>query len=429
VDQYQQDGTFTFGCRRCKVPITVGPQHRSYQFYIVRCGNCGLRVEHRLPAIRKKIIYLDQNVLSHILSGRDQRWQEVYRRLKLLTYLQVVTCPFSDIHREESLLAEHSRDQLKSLYRELSDGIEFRSPFDIEQSQLLHSIRRYLGQQEDNPGKEDERYHREYCDKNPNYWTLDDRVYADFPTDLQAVARTQQSKDEFQSDLAAVANNWKDEDGRRFGDDVEREALAYGRSMMEIYRELADASTKLEAMLPTEIAAVYRQCTGGGKFNPNMPPGMQPGVRLVHWLAREVHMASPEEPDPASVVEVFFQSDDAKTTPFNDIANHLWAGVAQQARMKSPRQPEGNDKNDISAISHYAPYCDAMIVDNFFRGLASQKNIDVAGRFDVKLFSARTLPAFIAYLDDLLTNMPPDHRKAVKAVIPHVSRLPILNTD
>jgi hypothetical protein len=70
-----------------------------------------------------------------------------------------------------------------------------------------------------------------------------------------------------------------------------------------------------------------------------------------------------------------------------------------------------------------------MIVDNFFRGLASQKNIDVAGRFDVKLFSARTLPAFIAYLDELLANIQLDHRKAVKAVIPHVSRLPILKSD
>lgn len=429
MDQYQQDGTFTFGCRRCKSPIAVGPQHRSYQFYLVRCGNCGLRVEHRLPAIRKKIIYLDQNVLSHILSGRDQRWQEVYQRLKWLTYLQVVTCPFSDIHREESLLADHSRDQLKSLYRELSDGNEFLSPFDIEQNQLLRSIRCYLGQQSDKPSKEDERYYREFCEKDPNCWTLDDRVYADFPTDLQAVAQMQQRKNEFQSDLAAVANNWKDEDGRRFGEDVEREALAYGRSMMEIYRELADASKKLEAMMPNEIAHVYRQCRGGDKFDPNTPPGLQPGVRLVHWLAREVYMARPEEPDPASVVEEFFQSGDAKKTPFNDISSHLWAGVAQQARIKTPRLPDGNDKNDISAISHYAPYCDAMIVDNFFRGLASQKNIDVAGRFGVKLFSARTLPAFIAYLDDLLANIPLNHRKAVKAVIPHVSRLPILKSD
>ena len=429
METSQQHGTFTFACRSCESPITVGPQHRSYQFYMARCGNCGLRVEHRLPAIRKKIIYLDQNVLSHILSGRDQRWQEVYRRLTLLSYLQVITCPYSEIHWEESLLAEHSRDKLKSLYRELSDGIEFLSPLDIEQNQLLRSIRRYLGVDDKQSGPDDERYHQEFCEKDPNCWTLDDRVYADFPTDIQAVARLQQRKDGFQSDLNAVANNWKDEDGRRIEEDVEREALAYGGSMMEIYRELADASKKLEAMMPAEIADVYRQFTNGGKFDPDTPPGIQPEVRLVHWLAREVRKARPEEPDPASVVQQFFQSDEAKNTPFNQITSHLWAAVAQQARTKTPRSPDGNDKNDISAISHYAPYCDAMIVDNFFRGLASQRNVGVPQRFAVKLFSARTLPEFIVYLDDLLHNIPMDHRKAVKAVIPHVSQIPILNTD
>ncbi len=99
------------------------------------------------------------------------------------------------------------------------------------------------------------------------------------------------------------------------------------------------------------------------------------------------------------------------------------------AAAESALAAAGDDKNDISAISHYASNCDAMIVDNFFRGLASQRNIGVPQRFDVKLFSARTLPRFIAYLDNLVHNIPLDHRKAVKAVVPHVSQLLILKTE
>jgi len=424
----QPDGTFTFVCRNCKSTIIVGPRNRRYQFWVARCANCGLQVEQRLPSICKKIIYLDQNVFSHILSGQDQRWQEAARRLNVLSYLQVVTCPYSEIHREESLLADHSRDQLKGLYRDLSEGNEFLSTLDIEQNQLLRSIRRYL-QQEDQAGAGEEPDFREFCRNDPNHWTVQDQVYADFPTDLQAVARLQQRKVEFQSDLDAVASNWKGEDGRRFNEDVERVAHDYGRSMMEFYRELADASKNLAAKMPAEMAEMYRHFTGGGKFDPNTPPGIQPGVRLVHWLAVEVHKARPEEPDPASVVEQFFQSCEAtQETPFIDISSRLWAGVAQQARTKTPRSPEGNDKNDISAISHFAPYCDAMVVDNFFRELASQRKIGVAQRYDVQLFSARTLPAFIHYLDELLANIPIDHRKAVKAVIPNLAHLPLLQT-
>ena len=83
----------------------------SASFYLVRCGNCGLRVEHRLPAIRKKHLP-DQNVLSHILSG-GSTLAEVYQRLKWLTYLQGYL-PLLRHPPEESLLAI-IRDQLKSL--------------------------------------------------------------------------------------------------------------------------------------------------------------------------------------------------------------------------------------------------------------------------------------------------------------------------
>ena len=109
---------------------------------------------------------------------------------------------------------------------------------------MFRSIRCYLGQQSDKPSKEDERYYREFCEKDPNCWTLDDRVYADFPTDLQAVAQMQQRKNEFQSDLAAVAITGKT---RMVGalERMSRGGTAYGRSMMEI-SELADASKKLK---------------------------------------------------------------------------------------------------------------------------------------------------------------------------------------
>lgn len=117
----QNDGTFTFACRHCKSQIRVGPQHRTYQFFTARCGNCGLRVEHELPSIRKKIIYLDQFLLSNILAKKEDRWQEVHKRLQWLIYLQVVACPYSDIHHDESLVAEHSHSQLK----DLCQGLEY----------------------------------------------------------------------------------------------------------------------------------------------------------------------------------------------------------------------------------------------------------------------------------------------------------------
>jgi hypothetical protein len=54
----------------------------------------------------------------------------------------------------------------------------------------------------------------------------------------------------------------------------------------------------------------------------------------------------------------------------------------------------------VQAISFYGPYCDAMFVDNEFRKLASQRNVDVPGRYGVRLFSETNRGEFEAWLDE-----------------------------
>lgn len=70
-----------------------------------------------------------------------------------------------------------------------------------------------------------------------------------------------------------------------------------------------------------------------------------------------------------------------------------------------------------------------MIIYNEFRAMATQKRIDVPGRFGVRLFSSKTLDELLTYLDELLANIPMDHRRAVKEVYPHMSSIPWLKTE
>lgn len=54
----------------------------------------------------------------------------------------------------------------------------------------------------------------------------------------------------------------------------------------------------------------------------------------------------------------------------------------------------------MQAISCYGPYCDAMFVDNEFRKLAYQRNVEVPGRYGVRLFSETNREEFMAYLGE-----------------------------
>ena len=55
-------------------------------------------------------------------------------------------------------------------------------------------------------------------------------------------------------------------------------------------------------------------------------------------------------------------------------------------------------------LAYYSPYCDAMFNDNEFRKLACQRNVDVPGRYGVRLFSETNRNQFMAYLDEFLVD-------------------------
>src|SRR5437870_4413039 len=85
-------------CPCCRAEGTFGPRFILGQFWMTRCSKCTYYTAEPLPKITKKIIYLDQLVLSHMLSAKDTRWRELLNRLRQLSCLQVITCPYSKVH-------------------------------------------------------------------------------------------------------------------------------------------------------------------------------------------------------------------------------------------------------------------------------------------------------------------------------------------
>jgi hypothetical protein len=131
-----------------------------------------------------------------------------------------------------------------------------------------------------------------------------------------------------------------------------------------------------------------------------------PEPPAIAWLAdrlvREVRRLQPPEADPVAVVQAFLRSSDLRQVPFLVIACTVETALLQQAHAeKSRRPPRPSDRSDVTMLSHYAPYCDAVFLDNEFRKLASQRNIDLPRRCQVRLFSESNREAFSRYLTDV----------------------------
>ena len=80
-----------------------------------RCRECFYDEQFQLPDVDKSIVYLDQMAISNMTkilhpelsAGRaiDPFWREMFERIDFLCKLQVLVCPDSQTHREESAVA------------------------------------------------------------------------------------------------------------------------------------------------------------------------------------------------------------------------------------------------------------------------------------------------------------------------------------
>lgn len=115
------------------------------------CRAC-LHTESRtLPGLAKKVVYLDQFVLSNMAKALDPVWRkerpqqapfwlDLFDALDRAVHLQLVVCPRSPIHERESVVHEHF-DTLRLLYEYLSVETEFEPPEQVYDRQLYSAFR------------------------------------------------------------------------------------------------------------------------------------------------------------------------------------------------------------------------------------------------------------------------------------------------
>lgn len=357
-----------------------------------------------------------------MLKGKDPRWREVLQRLRLLARLEIITCPFSSIQRDESLVADGLRDDLKHLYRELSGGVRFLDPFEIEQRQLIGAMRRWLSENDVDASWTKPRPWREFCKSDPHQWQTGQHIFADFPFNRGMANRVTTEKHRLHDSLGSVSQHWRQEKGR-FDAVARAVAIGYGNAVLDMYDECARRPERIVATAPAALQPVLEHFFAPDRFDPSRPPGIQPAARLVHHLMGMIQETRRgyEYARLRGAVEQFFASDHATGVPFIDIASRLWAVVAEHAcNPKGQREIGAGDANDVMVISRYAPYCDAMIVDKTFCNAATRGEASVASKYGVAMFSAKTLPLFVAYLDALLGAVTPDHLEALRDVYPEL---------
>ena len=401
-------------CPQCKKPDTFGVLWISGNSYTRRCRECWHTASYKLPQLNKKIIYLDQFVISEMMKAINKKlkktgsvnrfWQTLFEKIDRLIKLQLIICPDSSFHQDESAFYQFQAH--KRMYEHLSNGSSFYDPGTIKRFQISDYFRQ-LVQGAEKPESKIERKH--IIRGHYNDWQERIRVSLNFDIKKEELEQLKTTKARVNEALSQIFAAWKTEKYKKFNDWFVEEAMAFGR---EIVRQYCEYFSKLFYLSMGKLTV-----TADESFNMIMSNANTTIYSLQRYLS-ETEDPDKKKENLKKIID-FLLSDKMLEIPSNRLMALLWSALADQfAHGGRKRLPSDGIANDISMVSTILPYCEAMFIDREMLGLLNHPEVkkDQKKRYKTIIFSAANKEEFLKYLDGIEKGASKAHLEKVKEV-------------
>jgi len=382
-----------------------------------RCRDCWHKNSYRLPVLRKRIIYLDQFVVSNLMklenpgvNGHERVvaqpfWRELRDLLFQLRQLQMICCPNSGSHEEESRIWQYNAE-LKKAYESLSSGIRFEA-FDSIKSQQIGELARAFTEAREphfdfNP--------RRVLSRDPNEWskryyiTFGDNPFVD-PAELK-LRRT-----ELHAHIAGLFRDvWaKEKRSFQYWYDHERSSYQghFSSAVMKSRRE------RFGAMLAYRPGAEI-SLEDIGKTLPSFAESLLYSLEQIIRFPRNGGERSQEERN--RLEAEFGKANRIAEAPFVRLQSLMFAAIAMRAAQGQKAPPDEGTTTDIETVAHLLPYCDAMFMDDGCRSLLLEVPKNLRPPETPKVFSTNIKAQFLDYLRLIRDSITAEHVAAIREV-------------
>lgn len=387
-------------CPKCKKDNQFGVLMINRNSYVRRCNNCMYSESYELPSLEKKVVYLDQMAISNMMKAINSsssvrgdlgKWKLLFEKLDRLVKLQLIVCPYSPIHEEESVVTTVYKD-LRQMYQHLSNGVYFYSSDVVIRFQLYIAFMKWLRKDVEDITVGD------IVHGDINEWQNRIRVSVNLKKDENKgyVKDVERHRDILSWGFVHLFKYWKKEKGERFKTWFQREINSFGEAYWEAYCRLAlsDDATELMNYTTSQQSILI--------------------AKLTNILRKE---GLDHEKEIFIKLENFFRSEQVKEIPYVQLFSMLDAALANQTANGGRTQPPNQGThNDLTMIATYTPYCDALFIDNAFREAIKQGEKHLGLDIYNKFYSQSNFKEFLDYLDKIESEAPKDHILKVKEV-------------
>lgn len=402
-------------CPICKKQ-SFGILSISSHSYSRRCKECmyppGNKIRESsfsLPKLHKKIIYLDQFALSDMVKILDPSlssnktidpfWLSLFEKLDRLCKLQLIVCPISNFHQNESLLSSFY-EKLKSMYLHLSHNINFYDNETIKRFQLLEYLRCWI----DNKDCEALNFNTgRAIHGNIDGWNDKFIISVNCNFDSNFIEKLRKEREIIHEAIKDVFHRWQTEKERTFQDWFNEEVSSYGSSHLQGYINT--------------FAKTLQYMKGEISMDDYFPITNSYSNILLTQVQQTLEENGIDKSEIVPKTFEFLKSPKLQNVPFIKISSMLWAAIARKTALGGMKEPPNKGMvTDIEMISVLLPYCDAMFIDNACRGYLQEKPLCQDIGFCTKLFSIKNRQEFIEYLNGIENGMSEDHLSIVNEV-------------
>lgn len=362
-----------------------------------------------LPKLNKKVIYLDQLVISEMMKSLNPKtkahqkgkvdlfWLTLFEKLDRLSKLQLIICPDSIYHTNESLLSPYF-EPLKRLYELLSHGISFYDRGTIERFQVHENMKNWVGGRPNEPITIDV---QDVVHGDINAWQ--DRLLISIKREYEEgwLDKLREDRTQLNLDLIKIFKRWQSDSDKDFDYWFHEECKGYGKAVLQVYFNY------LKTYI--EFATGKTEPTANFIFPPD-------SVVLIHEFHRVLREAGVPDEELWSKTIEYFNSPSLKHVPSIRISSMLFASLARKAASGQKSPPTKGMTNDIAIISSVLPYCDAIFIDNECHTYLNEQPLRDEVNYGTNIFAPNNREDFVKYLNSIEAGMPKEHMEKVSEV-------------
>jgi hypothetical protein len=374
-----------------------------------RCRACFHRGTVYLPEIRKKIIYIDQFVFSnfvkildpdidgHERASSEPFWKQLFEILGVVCHIQLVACPDSREHQQESLTSSFYKS-LKHTYEHFSVGVSFNDSETIKLHQVGRMANCWLKKEPVTLDFDAE----DISSGRLHEWS--GRIFITVDGDLPGrVEQLRKVRRDIHERLQEVFVQWQ-RDKKPFREVFAVEKSAYRGNLVTGYQK--------QYLKRVQMAAQIMR--GQRPSLDEMLPSMVENQMLSLQYLFQAHAVDKKQS--TAMLEEFLGSSAMDEAPFSVIGAAMYASMSRKAASGQKRMPNQGTANDFEIVSTLLPYCDAMFMDNECSALWHDIPKSYKLPYRCRVFSPNTGAEFIRYLTDIRDSVTPEHLKLVEEV-------------